>query len=146
MNLYLLEITYAVRDQQEVEAWLAHAPLNGVVISTEQYDDEILSVLASEQALGTAHQYVRRQDAVTSSQRKRRAVFRVSTTTSPEHVLCTFPFRAGEEWYIGTGNVAYLSVQSHKLTERQRDWLASNVAISNWQEAFELVSVLPCTV
>ena len=142
MHLYLLEITYAAQDKQDVEAWLAHAPLTGVIISTEQYDDEILAVLASEQALGTAHQYVRQQHAVTSSQRKRRAVFRITTTTSPEHVLCAFPFRGGEEWYIGPGNVAYLSVQSHQLTDRQRDWLASNEEIADWQETFELESML----
>lgn len=140
MLLHLLEITYAVEDRETVEEWFVHTQLTGEVISVEQYDDEILAVLASSQPSRELLMQVRQQPAITSRRLKKRAVHRIETTTTPTHVLCSFPFHEGEEWYLGPGNVAYLSVQTHDFTAKQTAWLAANTAIACWSDLFDLTS------
>lgn len=147
MYLYLLEITYPVHECARVETWLSQAQLGGVIISIEQYTDEILAVLASEQSLKEeVCQQVRLHSAISSCEGKRRAVYRVTTKTTSEHVLCSFPFRAGEEWYLGSENSAYLCVQSPQLSDKQLAWLATNAAIAEWRSRFDLVPVLTASV
>jgi hypothetical protein len=142
MYLHLLEITYAVEDRATIETWLSQAYLGGAIISTEQYSDEILAVLASEQVLGETYQELQRHPAISSCEKKRRAVYRVTTITEPKHALCAFPFREGEEWYVGSGKMIYLCVLSHRLSEQQAAWLATNTHISEWKYLFDLISVL----
>ena len=138
MHLHLLEITYMLEDRATVEAWLAQADLDGMVISTEQYDDEILTVLANVQPLEKVCQQAQQHPVISTCEEKQRAVFRVTVTTEPGHVLCSFPFRGGEEWYIGTGKTAYLCVQSHQLDDQQISWLAASAEIAGWERWFDL--------
>lgn len=143
MYLYLLEITYNVDERAKAEEWLTQAQLDGVIVSVEQYNDEILAVLANKQSLADACHVLRQQPLITSCEGKRRAVYRITTATASEHVLCSFPFRAGEEWYLGPGNIAYLCVQSPQLCEKQMAWLTSNPAITAWRAVFDLIPMLP---
>lgn len=138
MDLYLLEVTYAAEDRQIVEPWLSQANLNSVLLSVEQYDDEILAVLASPHPLIETQKHLQQHSAITSCESKRRVLYRVTTAISPEHVLCTFPFRAGEEWYLGPGKTTYLSAQSEQLREEQRSWLISHTEIVTWEDMFNL--------
>ena len=138
MNLYLLEFTYAAEDRESVEAWLSQPELGGMLLSVEQYDDEILAVLADTQPLIKACKKLQQNPAISSCERKLRAIYRVATATSPEHVLCTFPFRAGEEWYLGPGKTTYLSTQLQPLTDAQISWLTNNTAIASWEDTFDL--------
>src|SRR5260370_3222975 len=56
MYLHLLEFTYAVADRETVETWLSRVDLGeAALMSVKQYDDEILAVLASYQALAEEH-------------------------------------------------------------------------------------------
>jgi hypothetical protein len=143
MHLYLLEIVYALERCEAVEEWLARTDLGGVVISTEQYDEEILAVLASEQTLEKAYLQVWQHPFVSSCEEKQRVVYRVTTTSDPQHALCSFPFRPGEEWYTGPANMMYLSVQSRQLSEKQLCWLAESTTITRWEHRFDLIPVLP---
>ena|SRR5260370_42150477 len=138
MNLYLLEVTYAAQDRETVEPWLSQADLGCVLLSSEQYNDEILSVLASNQALVETSKKLCQHPAISSCEGKQRVIYRIATTTAPEHVLCSFPFRLGEEWYVGPGKTTYFSAQSHQLSEKQISWLATNPAIATWEDAFDL--------
>ena len=142
MYVNLLEIVYAVEDRETVETLLSQANLGGVIISTEQYDEEILSVLASEQTLLPALKQLHHHRAIASCEEKRRTIYRVATSTEPEHVLCSFPFREGEEWYTGPGATSYLSVQAHDLSDEQISWLAARTDIVNWKYDFDLTPVL----
>ncbi len=142
MHVHLLEIVYASENRETVETWLSRADLGGVIISTEQYDDEVLAVLASEQSLGEALQQVRQQPAISSYEEKRRAIYRFTTTITPEHVLCSFPFHNGEEWYLGSGNVAYLCMPADQFNCIQVSWLAHSTDIDEWCPVFDLVPVL----
>jgi hypothetical protein len=141
MFLNLLEIAYAIENREVVETWLSQANLGGVIISTEQYDDEILSVLASAQALFPALIQLQQNSAITSCEEKLRAIYRVITSTEPKHALCSFPFRDGEEWYLGSGETIYLSVQSHELSDEQISWLAASADIVDWKYTFALTPV-----
>lgn len=118
-------------DHATIEAWLAQTGLGGMVISTEQYDDEILTVLADVQPLEKVRQQLQQHPAISTCEEKLRAVFRVTMTTAPGHVLCSFPFRGGEEWYVGAGKTAYLCTQSHQLNDQQISWLAANAQIAD---------------
>lgn len=140
MLLHLLEITYAAEDRETVEEWLVHTQLEGEIISVEQYDDEILAVQANVQPSRELLMHVRQQPGITSCCIKKRAVHRIETTTTPTHVLCSFPFREGEEWYLGSGNVAYLCVQAYNFTPKQTAWLTANTAIVAWSDLFDLTS------
>lgn len=140
MLLHLLEVTYAVEDRETVEEWFVHTQLGGEVISIEQYDDEILAVLASVQPSHELLMQVRQQPDITSCHLKKRVIHRIETTTPPTHVLCSFPFREGEEWYLGPGNVAYLCVQAYNFTTKQIAWLTANTAIATWSDLFDLTS------
>lgn len=142
MYLHLLEIVYTVESRETVEMWLSQANLGSVVISTEQYNDEILAVLASEQAVEEAHQEMQWHPAISSCEGKQRVVYRITTTSTSEHALCSFPFRHGEECYVGPEKMIYLSVQSHQLNENQLSWLAENSDIVKWEYLFDLTSVL----
>ena len=142
MYLGLLEIAYAVEDQEEAEALLSQENLGGVIISTEQYEDEILSVLANEETLLPAYRKLHGNYAIVSCEVKWRAVYLVTTTTEPKHALCSFPFRDGEEWYLGQGKTIYLSVQAHGLSDEQISWLATRPNIVDWKYDFELIPVL----
>ncbi|HVU66122.1 MAG TPA: hypothetical protein VHD63_03295 [Ktedonobacteraceae bacterium] len=143
MRLYLLEIVYTVEKCEAVEGWLARTDLGGVVISTEQYDEEILAVLASERTLEKAYLQAWQHPFISSCEEKQRMVYRVTTASDPQHALCSFPFRPGEEWYAGSANMMYLSVQARQLSEKQLCWLAENTAITRWEHQFDLVPVLP---
>ncbi len=142
MYLHLLEIVYGVEDRKAVEGWLSQTHLGGVVISTEQYDDQILAVLASEQALEEASQHLQRYPAVSSCEEKWRFVYRIAITSASEHILSSFPFSPGEEWYIGPEKTMYLSVQTQQLGEKQLAWLARSPDIARWEYLFDLTSVL----
>ena len=142
MDLYLLEVTYAAEDRQLVEPWLSQVHPKAVLLSVEQYDDEILAVLVSQQSLIEVHKKLQRHSAISSCESKRRALYRVTTSIEPAHVLCTFPFRAGEEWYLGPGKTTYLSAQSHQLREEQLSWLNNHTEIVTWEDAFDLIPML----
>lgn len=139
MDLYLLEVTYTSEDRQIVEPWLTQADPESTLLSVEQYDDEILAVLASRYPLTEVQKQLQQRSVISSCEGKRRALYRVTTTTTPEHVLCTFPFRAGEEWYLGPGKTTYLSAQTHELREEQLAWLATRAEIVTWEDTFDLV-------
>ncbi len=132
MYLFLLEFTYAAKDCESIEAWLSQAQLSDMLISTMQYDDEILGVLASEQQLTEASLKILQQPTISLCQTKREAVYCVTTAVVPELVLRSFPFREGEEWYQGTKQTAYLCLQSHQLSARQIAWLATCKQIITW--------------
>src|SRR5438067_691545 len=116
MDLHLLEFEYRVEDRETVETWLSQAGLDGVLLSIEQYNNEMLAVLASNQTLKEARLKLQQHPAISSSTEKQRVVYRVVTTTAPGLVLSSFPFREGEEWYLGAEKTAYLSMQSRLLS------------------------------
>jgi hypothetical protein len=138
MYLNLLEFTYAVRDREAVEIWLSQAELDAVLISTEQYYDEILAVLASEQSVVEAHKKLLEQPAITSCTEKRCVVYRVTTTVPPQQVIQDFPTGEDQDWYLGTDNTSYLCVQSHPLNDRLIAWLDTNPLVANWDYLFDL--------
>jgi hypothetical protein len=139
MYLHLLEFTYAVADREGVETWLSQADLGGAaLISIKQYDDEILAVLASYQALVEEHKKLQQHPAISSCVAKQCTVYRITTTTAPASALSSFPLREEEEWYQGAQKTAYLCVQSHQLSEEQTSWLATNADIIAWEDLFEL--------
>lgn len=141
MNLSLLECVYAVKDRDTIETWLAQADHDGVLISTMQYDEEMLAVLASEQRLFDALQQVCQQPAISSCEEKHADVFRLITTVPARLVVRTFPFRAGEEWYQGSEHTAYLCLQSHQLSYEQLAWLATCPHIRAWDSFYALSPV-----
>lgn len=138
MYLNLLEFTYRVKDREEVVTWLSQADLGAVLISQEQYYDEILAVLASEQQLGEAHHKVRQHPAITSSNEKRCVVYRVTSNVPPPQMIRSFPTGEDQDWYLGADNIAYLCVQSHPLNDRQIAWLDANPQVANWDYLFDL--------
>ena len=139
MHLYLLEFTYGVEDRETVETWLSQADLGGaVLISIEQYDDQILAVLANYQALAAEHKKLQQRPAISSCEAKQCAVYRITTTATPASMLYSFPLREGEEWYHGAEQTAYLCVQSHLLSEAQISWLVTSTDIIAWEDLFEL--------
>ncbi len=142
MYVHLLEIVYKVEQRDSAEKWLTHTNHDGVVISTERYGDEILAILASEQALEEPLQQLRQHPSISFCEEKRRALYRITTVSTSEHTLCSFPFRFGEEWYIGPQKTMYLSLQSHRLSNKQLCWLRENVNITGWQDQFPLTSAL----
>ena len=79
MNLYLLEVTYAAQDRKTVEPWLSQANLGCVLLSSEQYNDEILTVLASNQALVETSKKLCQHPAISSCEEKRRDIYRIAT-------------------------------------------------------------------
>lgn len=140
MYLSLLEFTYAVEDRDAVEGFLSQADLAGVLISTEQYDDEILAVLASHQEPVSAYQQLRRHPAISFCEVKRRVVYRVTTITAPKLALSSFPGE-NSEWYHGDANVTYLSTQTDQLSDKQVSWLAACAQIVAWEYQFDLAPV-----
>lgn len=142
MYLHLLEIVYAIEGREAVEMWLSQANLSSVVISTEQYDNEILAVLASKHAVEEAHQEMQWHPAISSCEGKKRVVYRITTTSTSEHALDSFPFCHGEEYYVGPKKTMYLSVLSHQLSEKQLSWLIENSDVVEWEYLFDLTSVL----
>jgi hypothetical protein len=136
--LYLLEFTYAVEDRAMVEAWLAEANLSGVPISTQQYDDEIFTVLADNQAVSEDHQKLGAYSAISSCQARRRALYRITTTVTPRSVFHSFPLGEGDEWYAGDERTVYLSMLSHKFGHKQISWLATCSEIVKWEDVFSL--------
>ncbi len=139
MYLYLLVFTYAAEDHTLVEADLPQMYPGGVLISTEQYDDEMLAVLASHQTPDGVCQGLIQHPAISSCVEKHCPVYQVVTNTPPEKVLRTFPLREGEEWYLGEGRSGYLCVQSPLLSARQVAWLATSTEIAAWEYWFSLV-------
>jgi hypothetical protein len=109
-----------------------------VLISARQYDDEILAVLANDEALTEEHKKLQGHPAISSSEEKWRAVYRVAPTTAPESALSSFPLREGEEWYLGAEKTAYLCVQSHQLSDEQISWLNTSTDIATWEDHFDL--------
>ncbi len=142
MYVHLLEIVYKVEHRDSAEKWIAHTNHAGVVISIERYGDEILTIIASEQSLEGPLQQLRLHPSISFCEEKRRAVYRITTVSTSEHTLCSFPFRFGEEWYSGPEKIMYLSLQSHRLSNKQLCWLRENVNITGWQEQFPLTSAL----
>lgn len=142
MYVYLLEFTYAAKDREAIERWLAQADLGGVLLSTEPYDDEILAVLASNRAFGTASQSLSQYPLIASCEAKQCVMYRITTTSTPGCVLHSFPLREGEEWYPGAEQTAYLCLQSHQLSHEQIRWLAVNTAIVGWEYIFDLAPLL----
>ncbi|HEY1350540.1 MAG TPA: hypothetical protein VGF67_13030 [Ktedonobacteraceae bacterium] len=141
MYLYLLTFTYAVEDWKLVDADLARIHPDGVLISTEQYDDEVLAVLASHQPVDEVCNRLAQHPAVSSCVGKHCPVYHIITSTTPEKALRTFPLREGEEWYLGGGRSVYLCVQSPLLGARQVSWIATSTEIAAWEYWFNLVSV-----
>lgn len=139
MYLYLLIFTYAAEDHKLVEADLPRIHPEGVLISTERYDDEVLAVVASHQTPGEAYQRLARHPAVSSCAERHCPVYHVVTGAAPAQELCTFPLREGEEWYQGEGQHVYLCVQSPLLSARQVSWLATSKEITAWDYWFSLV-------
>jgi hypothetical protein len=125
-----------------VERWLSQAHLRGVLISAKQYDDEILAVLANDEALTEEHKKLQRNPAISSSEEKRRVVYRVAPTTAPQSALSSFPLHEGEEWYLGAENTAYLCVQSPQLSDEQISWLVTSTDIASWDYLFDLTPML----
>lgn len=139
MYLYLLAFTYAAEDYKLVEADLAAIHPGGTLISIEQYDDEILAVLASHQAPGEAYQRLVQHPAVSSCTERHCPVYHIVTSTQPERALRTFPLREGEEWYLGERQNVYLCVLSPLLSAKQISWLAVSMEIAAWEYWFSLV-------
>lgn len=139
MYLYLLVFTYAAEDHKLVEADLAQIHPGGVLISAEQYDDEMLAVLASHQTPDEAYQKMIQHPAISSCMERHCSVYHVETSAPPEKALRTFPLREGEEWYLGQGRNVYLCVQSPLLSARQVSWLATSMEIAAWEYWFSLV-------
>jgi hypothetical protein len=139
MQLYLLEFTYAVEDRETVEAWLPEADLSGVLISNQQYDDEVFAVLASERAMRENHQKLALYPAISSCQIKQSVLYRIITTATPEAVFHSFPLAEGDEWYWGVGKMCYLSTLSQKLKQAQITWLATCPEIASWEYLFDLM-------
>lgn len=139
MYLYLLEFTCAVEDHPAVKTWLSKANPDGILISTSQYGDELLSVLAHDQTLTETHKKLRQHPAISSCVEKQRVVYRITTITAPELVLSSFPLREGEEWYPGIGKMAYLCIQAHQLSGEQISWLTTNPRIVAWESFFDLI-------
>lgn len=142
MYLSLLEFIYATKDCDVIETWFGRADLEGVLISTMQYDEEILAVLASERRLIDTLQKMYRQPAISSCEEKHAAVYRVTTTVAPELVFRSFPFGAGEEWYHGPERTAYLCLRSHHLNGGQITWVATCTQIVTW-DALSVLSPVP---
>ncbi len=142
MYLSLLEFIYAAKDHETIEAWLAQAHLNSVLICMMQYDEEILAVVASDHQLTETSQKMYEQPAISSWEEKRAYVYRVITTVAPELVLRSFPFGEGEEWYRGRGQTAYLCLQTHQFSNEQVSWLATCKQIIHWDFSWALVPVL----
>jgi hypothetical protein len=141
MYLYLLEFIYRVKDRELVETWLSRENLGGVLISTRQYGDEILAVLANDQALVEARKQLRRHPAVSSCVEKWCLVYRIVATTTLELVISSFPLRGGEEWYLGTEKMAYLCTQWHQLSTEQMSWLLTSPTIVSWEDQFDLTPI-----
>lgn len=141
MYLYLLVFTCAVEDYKLVENDLARLHPDGVLISVEQYDDELLVVLASHQTPGDACQKLIQHPAVSSCVERYSPVYHVVTGIPPARTLHTFPLREGEEWYLGEGPNAYLCMQSPLLSPKQVSWLATSTQIAAWEYWFSLVPV-----
>lgn len=142
MNLSLLECVYTIRDREQIERWLTQAELESVLISTMQYDTEMLAVLASEQHLRSVCQKIRQQPAIFSCEEKHAEVFRITTSIAPDRVIRSFPFREGEEWYQGSAQTAYLSLQSSLLSYAQLAWLATCPHILAWDFFYPLSPVI----
>lgn len=139
MHLYLLEFTYAVEDRATVEAWLAEANLNGILISIKQYDDEIFAVLASEKSVHEEHRKLMLHPAISSCQTKQSILYRITTTETPESVFHLFPLGEGDEWYWGIGRTSYLSKQSQRFSQAQMSWLATCSKIVTWEYIFDII-------
>lgn len=138
MYLYLLEFTYAVKDRETVEAWLTEEGLSGTLISTQQYDDEIFSVLANDRAAPGDQRKLSVHDAISSCQAKQRALYRITTTDAPRVILHSFPLGEGDEWYACNERTIYLSMSSHRLGYKQISWLATCTNIVKWEDQFIL--------
>jgi hypothetical protein len=138
MYLHLLELIYAVEDGDRIQMWLSDADLRGVFISSEQYDDQMLIVLADNQPLAEAHKRLRRCPAVSSCEEKLCAVYRIITTIKPEIVFRSFPLRNGEEWYWGGEKTIYLCLTTHELSKEQISWLVTCRHIAEWEGFFNL--------
>jgi hypothetical protein len=138
MYLYLLEFTYAVEDREAVESWLGKAGLSGVLISVQQYDDEMFAVLADKQSVPEDQKKLGVHAAISSSQAKRRALYRITTKSAPRSVLRSFPLEDDDEWYAGDERMMYLSLPSHKFGHKQIAWLAMCPDIVLWEDTFPL--------
>ena len=138
MYLNLIELIYPVHDAEIVKTWISEAGLGCVLISTEQYGEEMLVVLANDQALVELHAKLRLCPAISSCEGKRRAVYRIVTRILPEWVLYSFPLGEGEEWYQGNGNTAYLCKECHQFSDEQIAWLATCRHIIRWEHSFNL--------
>lgn len=138
MQLFLLEFTYAVDNRKVVEDWLSQAHLDSTLLSTEQYNNEMLAVLANYQDVTEDGRKLHRHPAISSCVEKQRFITRVVTTISPDLILRAFPLREGDEWYLGRGQTIYLCTTSRWLSERQISWLATCTHISAWESVFDL--------
>ena len=109
-----------------------------MLISTSQYWDEILAVLANDQTLAEDREKLQLHPAISSCVEKQCNVYRITTTTAPKKALSLFPLREGEEWYQGPAKVAYLCVQSRQLSDVQISWLTTSEDIAAWEYRFDL--------
>ena len=141
MYLHLLELIYAVEDTEVVKMWLSQAGLGGVLISTEQYNEEMLVVLADDHTLVELYAKLRLCPAISSCEGKRRAVYRIMTTIAPEWAIYSFPLGEGEEWYRGDENTAYLCKQFQQFSDEQICWLATCRHIVRWECSFDLMPI-----
>lgn len=141
MYLYLLEFTYAMEDRIAVEAWLSEADVSGVLISVQQYDDEMFAVLASGLPLSEDHQKLLLDPGVTSCRARRRFLYRVTTAGASQPIFHSFPLGEDHEWYSGGEKVVYLSLPSPALARKQISWLATSPEIVGWENHFELEPV-----
>lgn len=138
MYLYLLEFTYAVEDRETVETWLGRASLSGVLISVQQYDDEMFAVLADKQSVPEDQKKLGLHTAISSCQAKRRALYRITTKGAPRPALRSFPLEEDDEWYAGDERTMYLSLPVHRFGHKQIAWLAMCSEIVLWEDTFAL--------
>lgn len=141
MYLYLLEFTYALEDSAAVEAWMSAEEIGGVLISAQQYDDEIFAVLACGLPLVEGYQKLLSCPHVSSCQARRRFLYRVTATTTARSVFRSFPLGEDHEWYAGGERVVYLSLPSPVLARKQISWLAASPEVVEWENDFALVPI-----
>ncbi|HEY0753308.1 MAG TPA: hypothetical protein VGD98_05050 [Ktedonobacteraceae bacterium] len=138
MYLHILEFTYAAEDRSAVELRLSQMDLHGVLISTQQYDEEMFAVLASTRPLMEDQQKLLSYAMLTSCQTKRRFLYRITTTTTSNSALVSFPLGEDNEWYVSTEKMTYLSLGSYFLGSAQFSWLAAHKQSVKWENVFEL--------
>jgi hypothetical protein len=143
MQLYLLDITFEKQDQPSVETWLSQSNLKGGVLSIEQYDDQVLALLASQHVLIKETMQIEPYTTITFGPVRRSVVYRMISTrdVTVTELIRTFPLQIDEEWYVSDAHTAYLCLPSHMFTDKQLSWLAACPSIVSWDAVFEIPAI-----